>query len=91
MARFPRRLPWHDRATGPNLPDPAQITFFGPARTFKARFPFQFGERRLAITGAQLLPQVAPQCWEGRGGVGMPFAIGAVARWIGQGYRDHIG
>ena len=44
-----------EEAIGPLLPDLSWITFFGLARTFKARFPFLFGELRLPITASQLL------------------------------------
>ncbi len=67
------------------------ITFFGLARTFKARFPFLFGKLRLPITASQLLSQVPSQSWESRGLIGMPFTIDAVTQWIVQRYRDQIG
>jgi hypothetical protein len=44
-------------------PDMSWITFFGPSRTFRARFPFRLGELRLPITGPQILSQVPPQSW----------------------------
>jgi hypothetical protein len=80
-----------EEATGPLLPDLSWITFFGLARTFKARFPFLFGELRLPITASQLLSQVPSQSWESRGLIGMPFTIDAVTQWIVQRYRDQIG
>ncbi len=80
-----------EEATGPLLPDLSWITFFGLARTFKARFPFLFGELRLPITASQLLSQVPPQSWESRGLIGMPFTIDAVTQRIVQRYRDQIG
>jgi hypothetical protein len=80
-----------EEATGPLLPDLSWITFFGLARTFKARFPFLFGELRLPITASQLLSQVPSQNWESRGLIGMPFTIDAVTQWIVQRYRDQIG
>ncbi len=80
-----------EEATGPLLPDLSWITFFGLARTFKARFPFLFGEPRLPITASQLLSQVPSQSWESRSLVGMPFTIDAVRQWIVQRYRDQIG
>ena len=80
-----------EEATGPLLPDLSWITFFGLARTFKARFPFLFGELRLPITASQLLSQVPSQSWESRGLIGMLFTIDAVTQWIVQRYRDQIG
>lgn len=80
-----------EEATGPLLPDLSWITFFGLARTFKARFPFLFGELRLPITASQLLAQVPSQSWESRGLFGMPFTIDAVTQWIVQRYGDQIG
>jgi hypothetical protein len=76
-----------EEATGPLLPDLSWITFFGLARTFKARFPFLFGELRLPTTASQLLSQVPSQSWECRGVIGMPFTIDAVTQWIVQ-YRS---
>lgn len=76
-----------EEATGPLLPDVSWITLFGLARTFKARFPFLFGELRLPITASQLLSQ----SWESRGLIGMPFTIDAVTQWIVQRYRDQFG
>jgi hypothetical protein len=73
-----------EEATGPLLPGMSWITVFGLARTFKARFPFLFGELRLPITVSQLLSQVPPQSWESRGLIGMPFTIDAVTQWIVQ-------
>jgi hypothetical protein len=80
-----------EEATGPLVPDLAQITFFGLARTFKARFPFLFGELRLGITAAQLQSQVPSQSWESRGLVPIPFTVEAVTRWIAERYRDQLG
>ena len=80
-----------EEATGPLLPDLSWITFFGLARTFKARFPFLFGKRSSPITASQLLSQVPSQSWESRGLIGMPFTIDAVTQWIVQRYRDQIG
>lgn len=80
-----------EEATGPLMPDLAQITFFGLARTFKARFPFLFGELRLPITSSQLLSQMPAQNWENRGLIGMPFTIEAVTEWISARYRDQLG
>src|SRR5437588_12729919 len=56
-----------EEATGPLLPDLSWITFFGLARTFKARFPFLFGELRLPITASPLLSQVPSQSLASRG------------------------
>ena len=61
------------------------------ARTFKARFPFLFGELRLPITASQLLSPMPSQNWESRGLIGMPFTLDAVTHWIVQRYRDQIG
>src|SRR5205807_2439062 len=80
-----------EEATGPLMPEWSQITFFGLARTFKARFPFLFGELRLPITSSQLLSQVPAQSWESRGLIGMPFTIEAVTEWIAARYRDQLG
>jgi len=80
-----------EEATGPLMPNLSRITFFGLARTFKARFPFLFGELRLPITSSQLLSQVPPQSWENRGLMGMSFTIEAVTGWIAACYRDQLG
>jgi hypothetical protein len=80
-----------EEATSPLTPEPSQITFFGLARTFKARFPFLFGELRLPVTSSQLLSQVPTQSWESRGLIAIPFTIDAVTEWIVARYRDQIG
>jgi hypothetical protein len=59
-------------------------TFFGLARTYKARFPFLFGVLRLPITASQLLSKVPPWSWESRGLIGMPFTIDAVTQLTGR-------
>jgi hypothetical protein len=80
-----------EETTGPPLPDLSWITFFGLARTFKARFPFLFGELRLPIPASQLLSQVPSQSWENRGLIAMPLTIEAVTEWIVVRYRDQLG
>jgi len=80
-----------EEATSPLVPDLAQITFFGLARTFKYRFPFLFGEVRLDVTSEQLESQVPLDSWETRGLVAIPFSIEGVTNWISKQYRDVVG
>jgi hypothetical protein len=80
-----------EEATSPLVPDLAQITFFGLARTFKYRFPFLFGEVRLDITSEQLESQVPLDSWENRGLVAIPFTIEGVTDWMSKRYREVVG
>lgn len=63
------------------------VTFFGLGRWMKTRFPFLFGEIRLARTAKQVLSMEPTQKWEGER-LCMPFTIEAVTDWVRDRYHE---
>jgi hypothetical protein len=78
-----------EECTGSYRPKPEDITFFGLARTMKTRFPFLFGELRVALTSRQLESFTPLTTGEGRR-ASLPFSVEAVTDWIAARYRDQV-